>query len=339
MIKCPLCLCDFQDRRLFAIHVRAKHKEYSDLEREEIIVYTMFGKETVDSVVEEYLNEKYCIAGLPIDISKLIKLRGIKRTSSEERRTKRYKDNFTKVIQETYGSNITSISQIPSVKEKKLAGIIERYGFIENFAAQKSIELASGFQKYLGSSKHLDTIKLIQDTCLARYGHTNFGCGTDAKIKSKRTRNESLSKLTYDERLSRTHAARNSVYHRGGYCSKPEKRVRSALESINIVGEYNKMLFGYNWDIVIGNLIIEVQGTMWHCKPTHYSPEDSIMSGKILVKDVWVKDKRKCDKAVENGYYVSYIWEDEIKSSSDEELINILKGLINEYEASKNNVY
>lgn len=336
MIECPLCSCTFPDRRLFAIHMRAKHKEYSDLEREEMIVYTLFGEEVVENIIAEYLNENYCITGLPIDVSKLIKLRGIKRTSSEERKTSRYKDNFTRVIQETYGSHITNISQIPSVKEKKLVGVIEKYGCIENFAAQKSIELAAGYQKYFGSDKYLDTLKLQEDTCLARYGNKNFGAGTDAKRKSKITRAIHLSKLTYDERLSMTHAARSAVYHRGGYCSKPEKRVRSILESIGIVCDYNKMLFGYNWDIVIGKLLIEVQGLMWHGKPSHYSPEDSIMSGKILVEDIWIKDKRKCDRAVENGYSVAYIWEDEIKSSSDEELKIILKGLINEYEASKN---
>ena len=316
--------------------MRAKHKEYNDLEREEMIVYTLFGKDAVESIVTEYLNERYCIAGLPIDVSKLIKLRGIKRTSSEERNTARYKDNFTRVIQEIYGSHITHISQIPSVKEKKLAGVIEQYGCIENFAAQKRIELAIGYKKYLDSDKYQDTLKLLEDTCLARYGNKNFGAGTDAKRKSKRTRATYLSKLTYDERLSMTHAARSAVYHRGGYCSKPEKRVRSILESIGIVCDYNKMLFGYNWDIVIGKLIIEVQGLMWHGKPSHYSPEDSIMSGKILVEDIWIKDKRKCDRAVDNGYSVAYIWEDEIKSSSDEDLKIILKGLINEYEASKN---
>ena len=96
------------------------------------------------------------------------------------------------------------------------------------------------------------------------------------------------------------------------------------------------VLFAGSLNLVIGNLIIEVQGVMWHGKPTIYSPEDTIMSGKILIEDIWIKDKRKADKAVENGYAVAYIWEDEIKSSSDGELAIILKGLINEYEASKN---
>lgn len=336
MIKCPICSSTFPDRMRFAIHIRAKHKEYNDLEREEMIVYTLFGKDTVETVVAEYTNETYCIASLPIDVSKLIKLRGLKRTSSEERKTRRYRDNFTKTLQETYGDNITNISQIPSVKEKKLARVVEKYGCIENFAEQKAIELSRGYQEYLGSDKHLNTIKLIEDTCLVRYGNKNFGTGADARIKSKNTRIARLSKLSYDERLSMTHAARSAVCHRGGYCSKPEKRVRLILDSIGVVYDCNKMLFGYNWDIVIGKLIIEVQGIMWHGKPSHYSPEDFIMSGKILVEDIWIKDKRKCDKAIENGYNVAYIWEDEIKSRSDEELKIILKGIINEYEESKN---
>jgi len=336
MIECPICLCTFPDRRLFAIHIKSKHKEYNDLQREEIIVYTLFGKDAVESVVDEYLDEKYPISGLPIDVSKLIKLRGIKRTSSQERKTSRYKDNFTRVLQETYGVHITNISQIPSVKEKVLASMIKRYGSIENFVAQKSSELTMGFQKYLGSNRHFDALRQAEQTCFVRYGHKNFGAGEDAKRKSNKKRAEQLSKLTYSERLDRTTAARSAVCSRGGYCSKPEKRVQTVLESIGISGAYNKMLFGYNWDIVIGNLIIEVQGVMWHGKPTIYSPEDTIMSGKILIEDIWIKDKRKADKAVENGYAVAYIWEDEIKSSSDGELAIILKGLINEYETSKN---
>ena len=76
--------------------------------------------------------------------------------------------------------------------------------------------------------------------------------------------------------------------------------------------------------MVNSNLILEIQGTMWHADPKKYKATDLIM-GKILAKDIWDKDYRKKKKAEDAGYIVIEIWEDEINSKTDEELSFLVK--------------
>ena len=155
-----------------------------------------------------------------------------------------------------------------------------------------------------------------------------------AKEKARETKKQTIASWVYEERLQRTEKAREAVTHRGGYVSKPEKRVRKALIDMDIINaKYNKMILGYSWDIQIDNILIEVQGTMWHANKKYYKENDLIM-GKILAKDIWEKDERKQNKAITNGYIVIEIWEDEIKNLSDNELIILMREKLNERNIS-----
>ena len=63
---------------------------------------------------------------------------------------------------------------------------------------------------------------------------------------------------------------------------------------------------------------------MWHGNPAKYKSTDIIM-GKILVFDLWKKDKNKKIIAENNGYKIIYIWEDEINKCNRLELVELLK--------------
>jgi G:T-mismatch repair DNA endonuclease (very short patch repair protein) len=322
MILCPMCSKELKNRRTLGVHLSRSHIFSSDLEKETMLVYTLFGEIEVEKIKNEYVDEKYSAYELPIDIVKYLTLLGVKRTSKQERATERYKTNYKNSIVKKYG--VDNISKVKSVQQKKEDTVAKNYGSYNNYLATQRQNMRAGYDDYVGSEKHVSTISKQQETCLERYGDKNFGCGIEAKEKSKVSLKETIASWTYEERLSRTSIAREAVCSRGGYSSKPEKRVQKILIDLGVIALHNKHLWKYNWDIVIDKIIIEVQGTMWHAKPDRYKATDLIM-GKLLASDIWAKDTRKQTKAKEEGYTVIEIWEDEINKRTDEELTNLVK--------------
>jgi G:T-mismatch repair DNA endonuclease (very short patch repair protein) len=330
---CPICKKKFTARAQLSGHLTKIHKLENNLEKEQMIVYEIFGESEVEKIVNDYIQEKYCIYDLPIDIAKYLSLLGVKRTSKQERMTDRYKQKYLNGIQQKYGTEITNISQVKKIQSKKEKTYSDKYGSYENYLLNCRNNMQIGFNNYVKTDKFNKTYQKIKNTCLEKYGHENFGLGEAAKCKSIKTKKETIAQWDYEERLSRTSKAREAVNSRGGYSSKPEKRVRKALIDLDIEAAYNKHLFNYNWDLIIDKFIIEVQGIMWHAKPTKYKESDLIM-GKILAKDIWEKDKKKQTKARTEGYIVIEIWEDEISSRNDIELCELVKNRLieNGYE-------
>jgi hypothetical protein len=311
--------------KAFRSHVAKSHKDLSELQSEEMCVYTIHGKELVDKIVQQYVDEHFAITSLPIPISKYITLIGKKRSASEEKKTKRYKAKISATLAERYGEGIINPSQIQAVKEAVKSTNIKKHGSYEKYLEIKNKELSEGYKSYIQNDvlKKDRTLK-AEKTCLERYGHKNFGAGKKAKDKRIKTMSEIIANWDYEERLSRTNNARNAVTHRGGFSSNPEKRVRVALVILDIEYIPNIFLLNYSWDMLIENkILIEVQGTMWHAHPSKYKADDLIMN-KIPAQTIWDKDQRKREIAEHNGYKVVYIWEHEIDKLSDFEIIDFV---------------
>lgn len=322
ILLCPICNKELSTRRAFSIHLSRSHEFATELEKETLSVYTIFGKDEVEKLKNDYISGKYSINGLPFDICKFLDLSGLKRSSKEERATERYKQKYKNSILQKYG--VENISQSKIIQKKKEETCAKKHGSYEEYLVAQRSHMREGYNGYVKSREHHETYLKVEQTCLERYGYKNFGLGREAKEKSKIKRKETIASWEYEERLQRTAKARASVNHRGGFSSKPEKRVRKALVDLDIESKYNQNLFNYNWDIVIGNFIIEVQGVMWHAKKDRYKANDLIM-GRILASDIWEKDKRKRCKAEENGFVVIEIWEDEIAKCNDDDLVVLVE--------------
>ena len=155
-----------KNRRVFGLHLATTHRTHfsTDIEREKLLIDTLFGSELVTQVINDYLMEKYCIANLPISIDKYIKLLGIKRTSSEERRTDRYKKTYKDAILEKYEvDNISKSKLIQSKKEKTCA---DKYGSYETYLEQHRAYMRDGYDEYVGTEKHKIAIQQCEKTCL-----------------------------------------------------------------------------------------------------------------------------------------------------------------------------
>jgi len=81
-------------------------------------------------------------------------------------------------------------------------------------------------------------------------------------------------------------------------------------------------------DILINDkIIVEYFGDYWHGNPKKYN-ESSLIAHTVLAKDVWIRDKKRLDILVKNGYTVIVIWSsDDYKNSY---LLERIKRLINE---------
>lgn len=324
MFNCPVCSQKCQNRKALSGHITRKHASLgmSPLEKEKLIVYTIFSESVVEDTVRRYLLEEFPLSKAPIDISLYVKLLGIKRTHSEEKKTRGYKERITSSIEKKYGVRVDNISQVPEIKEKI------REAAKLNYPEQRS-SMLKGFLEFCKDPERVERmVAKIEETCLLRYGNKNFGGGEEARSKRINSLRDFIASLSYEEKLERTSVAREAVCHRGGYSSKPEKRVRACLERLGIQARYNVHMWNYNFDMVWSDIILEVQGDMWHANPSLYKAEDLIM-GKLLAKDIWDKDEKKRKVAVSNGFTFIEIWENEIRScKTDEALTEFLHTLL-----------
>jgi G:T-mismatch repair DNA endonuclease (very short patch repair protein) len=90
----------------------------------------------------------------------------------------------------------------------------------------------------------------------------------------------------------------------------------------------NRKSFIYDFLLPETKTIIEVNGDFFHANPDMYNENDMIPlpSGAIKAKDIWEKDKRKIDFAIQKGYNVIVVWEHEINYRIDtikDKLLNV----------------
>ena len=104
--------------------------------------------------------------------------------------------------------------------------------------------------------------------------------------------------------------------------SKPEKIFESFLFSKKILFKKKIQIGFYNCDFIINDkYIIEVQGDYWHANPKFYSTNiDNIQSKNIR------RDKAKLTYLNNQGYFVLYLWEDDILNN-----LNLCENKLNEF--------
>lgn len=95
--------------------------------------------------------------------------------------------------------------------------------------------------------------------------------------------------------------------------SRPHKQVESIIEEMGIEFDSEFSIDGWNYDIKIDDLLIEVQGNYWHRLPDRVN-----------------RDMKKAELAKDNGYRIIYIWDSQINRSKQ-----LVKDLISYYMFNK----
>lgn len=332
---CPYCLKQEANKKSFGAHLTKKHKDVNKSQRLLDHCKALYGKDKTLNLIDSYINENYSL----YDFSKMgfekiieyLKFSGYARTHSEEKQTERYKNKHKKSVKEKYG--VENISQSSEIKKKKEETFSTKFGSYENYLEYCRNNMKKGFEKYKNDNERIyKQIEKTKQTCLDRYNVDNPAKLSYVAQKISDSKKEWWNKFSYEERLELTSYQRSLVTHRGGFESKLESRIQNILYNNDIEYAKHVHMFNYNYDIIIHhNIIIEIQGDMWHAHPSIYTENDLII-GKIPVIHIWEKDCKKRNKAIDNGFKMVYIWEHEINSMDDETILQTItnRGLSNE---------
>ena len=243
-----------------------------------------------------------------------------KKDKAEQTNIKRYgsKHNFCKkhpsrkkwearLLEE---EGITNVFQRKEVVDKIRRTKIEKYGDDWKWQHAKVNFLEHYIEKY------------GEEEGIKRYNHVCYN-------KGKTMRRSHYIELYGEEegikRYNQMISSRKFPSHWDGLNNK----CANILQELNV--EYEREFYlpsddhAYHYDIKIGNLIIELNGTYWHCDPHKYKRNDIVNFPhvkKILVKDKWEYDKIKIEWAKHEGYDVEVIWEQDLNKELIKRILN-----------------
>lgn len=104
--------------------------------------------------------------------------------------------------------------------------------------------------------------------------------------------------------------------------SIPEKKIGTALKSLNLNYQDQYHIGWHVFDFYLPqySLIIEFNGTYWHCDPRKYSHDFYHTLRKKTAKQIWGKDEEKKQKLFHKNLELLVIWEEDIKRLTTDEL-------------------
>lgn len=335
-IKCPFC----------GIQIKKGNQHHIKKCRE--IFLKTFNK---DKLIDLYVTQEKSILqiskhyNLPYSqIQYFLKYYGIKKRNIKEAcNTKEKKELYEKTMMEKYGvkhnfekncslrkewenrmlieEGITNVFQRADVKEKILETMLKKYGVDGiRFNRSKGNYLWYYIEKYgdeEGVKKYNEILKLKGEPSKKEYYIKKYG--------------EDIGLQKYEERLNKQRIGLKYNQGLNERCEKILQKNNITYEREFLITDNKQKLYFY--DFKINNLLIELNGVYWHCSPKKYKINDIVKFPNNTYKkvsDIWEKDNRKKQFAIDNGYTLLTIWEDEF---SEEFLINKIKEL--EYGNSK----
>lgn len=162
-----------------------------------------------------------------------------------------------------------------------------------------------------------EAIKLLSDSqatfslalCIEKYGEVEGKARWDERQEKWLN---TLDDKTDDEKREINRKKRPNI----GLVSKQEQRLVDALSPHFNINQQFMLLkeCGIKWyiyDIQYENKIIEYNGDVWHANPNIYSENDipPFPNNTMTSKQLWNKDSEKVRTAINNGYKVLTIWE------------------------------
>lgn len=115
----------------------------------------------------------------------------------------------------------------------------------------------------------------------------------------------------------------------GKWMSMAEMEIFDILSSIYNEVSSQFMIGKYSYDFYLSKqkLLIEYNGTYWHCDPRKYS--ENYRRRTKTAKEIWNRDKEKQQYALYHGYKFCTVWEADWKSTKNK--IHLLEDAINEF--------
>jgi very-short-patch-repair endonuclease len=209
---------------------------------------------------------------------------------------------------------VDNISKSDTHKEKKKRTFLEHYGIDNIWKCPKYYEWLESYM-------------------LENYGHKRLGFA----VWTKKQYSDNAKKTweTYTPEYRENLIKRITKNLMSGCNSGLESQINECLIQLGVNFERNLWIGRNQYDFYIKNynLILEIQGDFWHANPLKYTSNDILMfpaTSGIKAVDIWKKDEVKKQKAINHGYNIDYIWENEIKQV--ENVIDLLLPIFRKHE-------
>jgi len=258
--------------------------------------------------------------------------------------------DYYKIPKRTMSESCTKIAE-----KKRKQTCLQKYG-ATNVLAKNTVfyEKRNNTVKEKYGVNNVFQLKDIIEKCNTKEAHRKTAIGWKKWYYN----------LTQDEKEKFLHnsihsdTAKENTQKRPGYIvSKLEHKICEFLDLLNITytrqfklkkpkevqGKYNNKNYFYDIYLNDYNLIIEVNGDYWHANPTKYNANDIILYiyGAKTAQDIWDRDNIKNNYAINKGYNLIIIWENEIREKqmimkSDEDIKTMILNKINNYKPLNN---
>lgn len=86
----------------------------------------------------------------------------------------------------------------------------------------------------------------------------------------------------------------------------------------------------FSYDIKYNNKLIEINGDYWHCNPKFYTENYYNKNKQKYAYELWEDDFKKCQCAINNGYNILTIWENEYNNNQYLTIKKCIDFLIND---------
>lgn len=233
----------------------------------------------------------------------------------------------------------------PHIKEQRKATCLKRYG-VENPSQDEFIKRkkAETFLKNYGVDniwKDPNYYSWLDQYMIDTYGKKRVTNGTkisetrlNFSVEKKKRLSMIMSETAIQTWESKTEEEKKEqmVNMRKSIpvdikCSKLEYRIKQILDDNNIPYIHQYFLSYYSYDFCFLNyVLLEVNGDYWHGNPSMYQSGDIIKQGSedIMVDQLWDRDLVKKLEAEKYGNKVYYLWESDINSMTDQEILDFI---------------
>lgn len=225
---------------------------------------------------------------------------------------------------EKYGWSKEEFEQYNSDRAVTLGNYIERHG--EQLGLQK-------WKEYCDKQAYTNT----KEYFIKKYG---IECGTRRYIEYNKQKGTANSPEVIAKKLGITlNEAVEVVLARSNmnkiFGSNLEREFTEMLEKgigkldhttfSNPYGKWSSLLGTYVvYDIKHKDCVIEFNGDYWHCNPKLYESTDRI-KGNRTANDVWERDHKKIQTAIDFGYNVLVVWESEFLKNKEGTIERVIK--------------
>ena len=232
-----------------------------------------------------------------------------------------------------YGMDEDSFAKYNKSRATTLNNMIHKYG---NDEGTKRFESYCKKQAYTNTleyyvekygivegKKEFDRICFLKghslDSYIVRYGDIKIATAKYYEYIRHRTGQRATSNLFWSRASGQFFAEVHAKVYGDRIMYQPFSKEFFCIDTVT------KKCYMYDFCNLDRKYIIEYNGDWWHCNPQIYSPDYYHSTLGLTAKQIWAKDRIKQDVAIERGYRVFIVWENDLKTDKEYTLTKLYK--------------